>query len=272
MKRFALVISSIIYLPAIFAQPAKLPVKKHGLVVIAHRGDHTAAPENTLTAYRNAISHGVDYVEIDLRTAKDGSLVIMHDASIDRMTNGHGAVRDFTLPELKNLVVADKAHPQWAAETIPSFEEVLSLCRNKAYIYLDFKDASVRACLDAIRNFGMERSIVVYINSAEQYHQWHVLAPEMPLMLSLPDSARTVQSLTAFLQNNAISVLDGSADDYTLELAQAAKKMGMQVWPDIQSPEESATTWSEALFKGFAGLQTDHPKQLIEFLLQKKIR
>lgn len=259
-------------MPAIFAQPAKLPLKKHGLVVIAHRGDHTAAPENTLTAYRNAISHGVDYVEIDLRTAKDGSLVIMHDASIDRMTNGHGAVRDFTLSELKKLVVANKAHPEWAAETIPSFEEVLSLCRNKVYIYLDFKDASVRASLDAIRKFGMERSIVVYINTPEQFHQWKALAPEIPLMLSMPDSVRTVQELSTFLHNNTISVLDGSADDYTLELAQSAKKMGMPVWPDIQSPEESETIWSEALFKGFAGLQTDHPKQLIEFLLQKKIR
>ena len=124
-----------------------MPELKHKLIVVAHRGDHTEAPENTLTAFRKAINHGVDYVEIDLRTSKDGELVIMHDASIHRMTNGEGTVKEKTLAELKQLVVADKAHPEWAKESIPTFAEVLQLCKGKIYIYLDFKDASVPATI-----------------------------------------------------------------------------------------------------------------------------
>jgi len=59
-----------------------LPVSKHRFIVISHRGDHTAAPENTLRAYRNAIKNKVDYVEIDLRMTKDSQLVISHDESL----------------------------------------------------------------------------------------------------------------------------------------------------------------------------------------------
>lgn len=272
MKLFLSLISICFFQQVTFSQGAPLPPKKHKLVVVAHRGDHTEAPENTLTAYRNAIKNGVDYVEIDLRTSKDGELVIMHDGTINRMTDGKGAVRDFTLAELKKRIVADKGHPNWKTETIPTFEEVLNLCREKIYIYLDFKEASVEASMLAIKKYGMEKSIVVYINSEQQFIDWSRLYPEMPLMVSLPDSVRTVQSLTQFLKNWKISVLDGSHDDYTLEMVQAAKKLNMPICPDIQSPHEGAAEWSEALFKGFSGLQTDHPKQLVEFLKKKGIR
>src|SRR5689334_8630502 len=64
------------------------------LIVIAHRGDHTTAPENTLKAFSDAIAAGVDYVEVDVRASSDGEFVVMHDATIDRMTTSHGKVGD----------------------------------------------------------------------------------------------------------------------------------------------------------------------------------
>src|SRR5438046_6886981 len=71
-----------------------LPKTKHKLVVIAHRGSHLKVPENTLAAYENAIQEGADYVEVDLRTTKDGHLVIMHDESATRMTGLQGRIKD----------------------------------------------------------------------------------------------------------------------------------------------------------------------------------
>src|SRR5215469_9447866 len=80
-----------------------LPAIKHNFIVVAHRGDHTHAPENTLEAFKNAILDSADYVEIDLRTTLDSQLIIMHDASVDRMTNGKGFVKDMTFEVLKKL-------------------------------------------------------------------------------------------------------------------------------------------------------------------------
>ncbi|MHA4810654.1 glycerophosphodiester phosphodiesterase [Flavitalea flava] len=83
------------------AQRATLPESRHKFIVIAHRGDNTEAPENTLAAVENGIKNGVDFVEIDLRTTKDCVLVIMHDETVDRMTNGKGRISDLTYAEVR---------------------------------------------------------------------------------------------------------------------------------------------------------------------------
>src|SRR5438552_1297682 len=84
---------------------APFPASHHKIIVIAHRGDHTEGPENTLAAYEKAIELGADYIETDLRTTKDGELVIMHDATVNRMTNGKGNVKDITWKEIKQLKI-----------------------------------------------------------------------------------------------------------------------------------------------------------------------
>ena len=71
-----------------------LPAVKNKCVVIAHRGNHTHAPENSLKSISEAIDVGADYVEIDLRSTRDGQLILMHDETVDRMTNLNGKVKD----------------------------------------------------------------------------------------------------------------------------------------------------------------------------------
>src|ERR1700710_2517630 len=90
------------------AQPNPVPKPRHHFIVIAHRGDHVIFPENTLAGYAEAIKNGADYVEIDLRTTKDSGLVSMHDATVNRMTNGKGAVKDLTFNEVESLQVKSR--------------------------------------------------------------------------------------------------------------------------------------------------------------------
>ena len=115
-------------------------------------------PENTIAAYKNAIKNGVDYVEIDLRTTKDSVLVIMHDATVDRMTNGKGKISDLTYAEVRKLKVIDKRKDSTKTYLVPNFEEVLQTCRNKINIYLDFKDASVQQSYNLIKKYGMAKA------------------------------------------------------------------------------------------------------------------
>ena len=92
---------------AAFAQlpPVPLPASRNGLVVVAHRGDHTLHPENTLEAVEAAIASRADYVEVDLRTSKDGRLLLCHDERVDRTTDGRGLVRELTWDSLSRLSV-----------------------------------------------------------------------------------------------------------------------------------------------------------------------
>ena len=73
------------------------------VLIVAHRGASAYEPENTIRSFDNAFQLGADFVELDVRLSKDGSLVVIHDEAVDRTTNGSGLVRDLTLSELKLL-------------------------------------------------------------------------------------------------------------------------------------------------------------------------
>jgi glycerophosphoryl diester phosphodiesterase len=253
------------------AQTAALPESKHKFIVIAHRGDHVEVPENTIAAYENGIKHEVDYVEIDLRTTKDSVLVIMHDATVDRMTNGKGKISDMTYAELNKLKVIDKKKDSTKTYAIPTFEEVLKTCRDKIYIYLDFKNASVLQSYNMIKKYDMEKQVIVYINSPLQYKEWRKLVPSMSVMLSLPDSIKNADQLKTFLAKYPLELLDGDYSGYNTEIVNAAIAAGKTAWPDIQSADEDRN-WDKALELGFKGLQTDHPKALVEYLKKKGLR
>ncbi|MDE3250951.1 MAG: glycerophosphodiester phosphodiesterase family protein [Bacteroidota bacterium] len=255
------------------AQPRRtaLPVLKHRFVVIAHRGEHLDAPENTMASTKGAIAAGADFVEVDLRTTKDSALVILHDATVDRTTNGHGLISTLTLAEIQPLCTRNARNGSFTHEGIPSFEAILAACRNKINIYLDFKDADAAKAYALIRKYKMERHTIVYINTPAQFTEWRGVAPAMPLMVSLPDSVRTPESLHQYLHRTPCSILDGNWNAYTPELIKAALQNKVAVWPDIQSHDELAN-WPAALRLGFGGLQTDHPSHLIKWLHRKGIR
>ena len=90
--------------------------------VIAHRGGRAHKPENTQAAFRNAIELGVDWLEFDVQRTKDGVLVVFHDISIERTTNGTGKVADLTFDELRRLDAGD-------GERVPTFREVIALAK-----------------------------------------------------------------------------------------------------------------------------------------------
>ncbi|MDN3581388.1 glycerophosphodiester phosphodiesterase family protein [Mucilaginibacter flavus] len=108
---------------------------KH-IMVTAHRGDWRNAPENSLQAFKNAIRMGVDIVELDLAKTKDGVIVIIHDPTIDRTTNGKGNPGDYTLNELKQFHLKDGIG-RVGNHTIPTLEEVMLLVKGKVLINLD---------------------------------------------------------------------------------------------------------------------------------------
>lgn len=91
----------------------------------AHRGDVSVAPENTIPAFESAVKKGVPQIEFDVNLSKDGHLVIMHDATIDRTTNGKGKVTDFTLAELKALDAGSWFDPKFKDTRIPTLRETL---------------------------------------------------------------------------------------------------------------------------------------------------
>lgn len=96
-------------------------------VVIAHRGASAKAPENTLSAFKMAMEDGAGGIELDVHMSRDGHLVVIHDESVNRTSNGHGLIRDKILEELKSLDFGSWFSHSFAGERIPTLEEVLEL-------------------------------------------------------------------------------------------------------------------------------------------------
>lgn len=132
----------------------KNPSKDYVLAV-AHRGVWTEGPENSLMAVQKAIDMGFDIVEIDVRLTKDGHLILMHDKTLDRTTNGKGLVQDYTLEEIKKLRLKNAIGVQWKHQQIPTLEEVMLLAKGKIMINLDkTENQTVQEAFDVLKKTG----------------------------------------------------------------------------------------------------------------------
>lgn len=129
--------------------------------IIAHRGFRAEYPENTLIAFQAALAAGVTMIELDVTYTRDGKLVVLHDNTLDRTTNGHGPVNGYFLKELKKLDAGSWFNPIFASQHIPELEEVMELVHGKALINIEIKPNPEAASLpsDAI-----ERQVVELVN------------------------------------------------------------------------------------------------------------
>lgn len=103
------------------------------LQIYAHRGSSGTHPENTLSAFAEAVRVGADGIELDVHLSKDGYLIVMHDEEVDRTTNGKGLIREKTLEELKKLNAGGKFSKEFPAAKVPELREVLGLLLQKNY-------------------------------------------------------------------------------------------------------------------------------------------
>ncbi|MEV0821690.1 glycerophosphodiester phosphodiesterase family protein [Nonomuraea rubra] len=113
---------------------------KAPLMIAAHRGQWRDAPENSLAAIRAAVEDGAEIVEIDVRPTRDGHLVLMHDETVDRTTDGTGRVADLTLAQIKALHLRQGLGGRQAAvteHTVPTFEEAMRAVKGRALVNLD---------------------------------------------------------------------------------------------------------------------------------------
>ena len=108
-------------------------------LVVAHRGSSSLAPENTLASFRQAIEDGADAVELDVRLTRDGHVVVIHDRELRRTTGNRGRVDSHTLKEIRALSAGTWFHRRFAAERIPTLDEVFELAAGKCGVDVEVK-------------------------------------------------------------------------------------------------------------------------------------
>jgi glycerophosphoryl diester phosphodiesterase len=132
-------------------------------LVCAHRGVSAHCPENTLVAIEEAVKIGAPMTEIDVRRTADGHIVLMHDETIDRTTNGCGAVADLTLEDICCLDAGSWKGEQFVGETVPTLADVLDVCQNgRMFLCIEIKQYPIAPDVAAlIEGCGMVDNTVV---------------------------------------------------------------------------------------------------------------
>ncbi|MBO9600624.1 MAG: glycerophosphodiester phosphodiesterase, partial [Cohnella sp.] len=142
---------------------SQTPNEDRPILTIGHRGASGYAPENTLSSFRLAVQMNADYLEIDLQLTKDGEIVIMHDSSVNRTTNGNGEIRHMTLADIRALDAGswfNAQHPmyaraEYAGEKVPTLRELFETFGNRTNYLLETKSPA--------DNPGLEKKLWVLV-------------------------------------------------------------------------------------------------------------
>ena len=230
-------------------------------VLLAHRGLARHAPENTLPAFVAAIALELA-IELDVYQTRDGNLVVIHDPTVNRTTNGSGRVSDMTLDEIRKLDAGQWFHPRFSGLKIPTLDEVLRLIREKqrrpVWIAINMKVISA----------GIEEKIVRLVEKHDLLKQ--VFAFGQP-----PESSRRFKLANPQLKTTVVKIYDSDHLNRTLtnpladclwvgfipsrQQVDRVHRLGKHIWLSLQISQKRPDIWDQARASQLDGICTDWP-------------
>jgi glycerophosphoryl diester phosphodiesterase len=159
-------------------------------LIIAHRGDSAHVPENTLASFAAALEVGADLVEFDVQLTKDGAVIVIHDPTLNRTTDGRGKVHDLTLAEIRAFSAGypTRFGSNYRGERVPTLGEALALLKDRARVMVEIKPDSVTDDAESgveartiaeVRKAGMEKDVALLSFSRRALLRARKLAPEI---------------------------------------------------------------------------------------------
>lgn len=232
--------------------------------IISHRGFSAEYPENTLAAFQAALAAGAVMIELDVRLSRDRKVVVIHDKSLERTTNGHGAVADLSLTELKQLDAGSWYHPRFADQRLPALSEVLDLVNGRAYLNIEIKpnayeshhpaDAIETQVVELLRQKTLVDSSMISSFNANVLEQVALL-PDAPVIAFISETAADSNTIEMCTRLNTFSW----HPDQVIVTRNQIQKMhaaGIKVFPyDVETLEN----YMKVSGMGADGVITDNP-------------
>jgi glycerophosphoryl diester phosphodiesterase len=231
---------------------------KRPVQISLHRGAGRYAPENTLPAFAKAIRMGVDFVEIDVHTTRDGAFFLMHDSQVDRTTDSTGSIAELTADAMRKLSAGVKFGKPYAAVTVPTLDEFLSAVAGKVNLYFDAKAIAPAALAAAVERHKMAERTVVY-QSPQYLTQLKAIDPRIRALPPLRRAA-DIADLAAKLKPYAV---DANWDILSKEVIDQCHAAGIRVFSDALGSHEKVEDYLKAMDWGIDLIQTDHPLRVL---------
>lgn len=222
--------------------------------VVGHRGAAGLMPENTIKGFRHAIELGVDYVECDVHLSRDRQLMVIHDTTVDRTTNGHGAIRDLTAARIRSFDAGQ-------GEQVPTLDEVLETVRHEVHLLIELKGIGVeRAAVEAVKAHGMVDEVTFSSFALERLAAVRAMGPEYRVRAILPNPTDFELARAAELKAVGIDI---RYTNVCLAAIEAAHALGMDVlaWNPDHWHEQQAM-----IALGVDGVSSNRPDILLEGL------
>jgi glycerophosphoryl diester phosphodiesterase len=248
---------------------------KYPIIVTAHRGFSGEYPENTLAAFRAAIAAGADMVELDVHLTSDNELVVIHDDTLERTTDGKGNVAEKTLAELKRLDAGFKFNPRFAGERIPTLTEVLDTARGRIRVNIELKKGKnfpytmeelADRTLAVVEKAGMTDQVLFSSFDPAAVDRIREKAPRLPIAVITQKPWATPEEAGGGKLYPAINSAFKNLSEKNIRLAHAA---GLQVhaWT-VNTPGDM----EKVISLGVDGIITNHPDRLIDLLQGMTVR
>lgn len=295
MKKLVLLAILTIFSSCIFAEERSDKLRDNlfhnpkYVTIVAHRGDWRNHPENSIPAFQSCIDKGIDMIEIDIQRTKDGQLILMHDRTIDRCTNGKGKVADLTYDEIQRLRLRPQHSASVTRNHIPTLEEVLLLCKGKILINIDKGYDYFQQVYELMEKTGTTNQVIIKSgNSLEKVKKENGAVLDkviyMPIVnLNSEDAERSINEFIA-IRPVAIECCIGKYNDEVERLLRKVRAAGIKVWinsiwsslcdghdddraVELGEPDES---WGWILERGAAVIQSDRPFDLLRYLKKNK--
>jgi len=228
--------------------------------VVGHRGAAGLEPENTLRSVRKAVELGVDQVEIDVRMTRDRHIVVIHDETVDRTTNGHGYVKDLTFGEIRKLDAGKGEH-------VPTLEEVLGLTRGKVILQIELKvGEATEPVVQLIESLNAEKDVIITSFIHELLGRVHDMNPNLRTGALFFHVQVDICQRALDAHSEAIHIHYRNVESKLVEEAHS-RGLKIQVW----NPDD-IENMKRMLDLGVDGIGTNRPDILLNLLELRGLR
>ena len=166
-------------------------VAAQNIEIVVHRGANALAPENTWASADSALHYGATWIEVDVRKSKDGVLFNLHDATLDRTTNGKGLLSDMMEKDVRKLDAGSWMGVKFAGLHVPTIAEMLDSLKGKAKVFFDVKRGTpIPALVQLVREKGFADKSFFWFGDEGMLREFTALAPEMKIKVNASDIER----------------------------------------------------------------------------------
>lgn len=238
------------------------------MLAIAHRGASGYAPENTFAAFRRAIALGAGFIETDLQLSRDARLVAIHDATVNRTTNGQGAVHDMTLAELRRLDAGSWFGSEFAGERIPTIEEILEFAnKHDVVFYLEMKPSG---------SWGGEHALISALRESREIARTVVISFDAAILAAVRKIEPTLMTGLLF-EGHIPNPLDKAIEIGARQLAVRGDLVTPRLLKEARGRDLQVVCWTVnhpghmrlLVQAGVDGIISDYPDRLLELTRRK---